>query len=525
MFVLTISLVLMLLSTVIGHRSGLFDQSPILSTTNSISPQQKARLHEVADLMLEIYQTLVDMRYLDSVGIIQGPHNMTALEPQFDELDIDPSIRYLYSILPYVDTDAAGNTDFLLEGVFTDFRDPDQVEQGRDPFYASPSSPDFNDEDGPNMRPWYTPLTQLGNHGSVIVYDARRHLIWIIDQEGWWTTDLALHDVEPKDAKTLNQNSFEHIPSRPAGEVLRDIVQWYRNLDILPGGGENSWEEWDHYQTPLRDLYTANGWPDHFDADAFEINQARTYSQFLAQEFADRPIKEVERLKEVIERYKDWIETQTASLAWATTKESEWATRSRIWRMKLDLVNFEGDLIVAEQKARQACPGNVCLPPQDRPLWELQAVAERIKELKHDISTAESQIASESYEEGDIDERLDDVVLWKKRDHLTKRKLVVYQKAYEAAREDAERLCPGQTFESVTGLEEMLESGSTEEDLRLDLVRKRKDLELTREWLAQLPDDVPDARYEIEGVIENLEKEVRFLEEYSAGRQLALAQQ
>ena len=66
MFVLSLSLVLMLLSAVIGHRNGMPNQSPILPSTDAISPQ-KAQLHEVADLMLDIYQTLVDMRYLDPV--------------------------------------------------------------------------------------------------------------------------------------------------------------------------------------------------------------------------------------------------------------------------------------------------------------------------------------------------------------------------------------------------------------------------------------------------------------------------
>ena len=282
--------------------------------------------------------------------------------------------------------------------MFTDFRDPDQVEQGRDPFYVSPLDPDFEDENGPNMRPWYTPLTQLGNHGSVIVYDARRHLIWIIDQEGWSTTDLALQDAEAKEVKTLNQNSFEHIPSRPAAEVLKDIVQWYRNLDILPGGGENSWEEWDHNKTPLRDLYTANGWPDSFDADAFEISQVRAFSRYLAQDFADRPIAEVKRLKNAIERYEDWLETQTTILTWTKTKEEEWATRSRIWRMEFDLGNLEENLKVAEQKVKQLCPENVCLPPQEWPLWELQAVAERIETLKAEVFTAESHFQTDPYE-------------------------------------------------------------------------------------------------------------------------------
>lgn len=439
---------------------------------------------------------------------------MTALEPQFDELNIDPSVRYLYGILPYVDTDAAGNTYFMRDSVFMDFRDPYQVEDSRDPFNVSPPSDgDFNAKDGPYMHPWYTPLTQLENNGRVIIYDARRHLIWIIDQEGWWTTDLALRDIEPKDGETSNQNSFEHIPSRPAGEVLKEIVQWYRNLYIVPGGGEYSLQEWDHYKVPLRDLYIANGWPDRFDADAFEVSQARAFSRSVAQDFADRPLSEVARLEEVIERNKHWIETQTAILGWSTTKEGEWAARSRIRSTEIAVAKFEEDLIVAQQKAEQECPENVCLPPQEWPLWELQAVTETVERLKTDIAFAESQIKLEPFEGQDLDEWQEYVQRWKNKNHLMKRKLAVYQKAYEAAREDVERLCPGQTFESVTGLTEMGWFVRTKEDIRRILVHKQNELELTRQWYAQLPHDVPDTRSKIEKDIQSLEEGMQFWEE------------
>lgn len=502
MFVLIISLVLMLPSTVIGHRNGLFDQSPILPPTDSISPQQKALLHEVADLMLDIYQTLVDMRYLEPVGVIQGPHNMTALEPQFEELDIDPSIRYLYSILPYVDANAAGNSDFLLESVFADFRDPDEVEQARNPFYVSPLYSNLDDEDVPNMRSWYTPLTQLGGDGSVIVYDARRHLIWIIDQQDWATNDLALQDVEPKEVKTANRNGFERIPSRPAGEVLRDIVQWYRNLDILPGGGENTYMEWDHNDMPLRDLYTANGWPDHFDADAFQISQARRFGRSMALDFANRPLKEVERLKIAINRFSEWIQLDISLLSLTQSKEREWEFRSRIWKMKLDRENMEEDLIIAEKKASELCPLWSCVPAGQWPLYELQALSERIQGLKGSVANGEARVQSHPYPGQDDEDWQAEIQLYTKFLHLDKQKLAVYEKAYDASREDAERLCPGQTFQSVTGLEDM---GYRKGDLLYNLFHAQRELEATREWLAQLPDDVPVARSETERLVERLE--------------------
>ncbi|GFG26696.1 hypothetical protein IFM61606_06690 [Aspergillus udagawae] len=80
---------------------------------DQLPQDQKARLHEVADLMLEIYQILAQMRYLDPAGIEQGPHNIDHLRPLYEKLKIDPAIIYLYSILPYVNTHVAGNMDFF----------------------------------------------------------------------------------------------------------------------------------------------------------------------------------------------------------------------------------------------------------------------------------------------------------------------------------------------------------------------------------------------------------------------------
>ncbi|KNG89665.1 hypothetical protein ANOM_002299 [Aspergillus nomiae NRRL 13137] len=248
-----------------------------------LTSTQKANLHEVADLLLEIYQTLASMRFLNPAGIIKGPHNIDSVLNLYEELGLDPSIIYLYSILPYIDCRLAGQTDFFKGGIFADFRQAEDIEQGRDPFYICPGDDDYEDEDGPYMRPWVTPLSLIGNHQSVILYDARRHRIWIIDQESWNTSDPALGNMPDSVAgdeyecgeKSNNDNSFQHVPSRPAGDVLRDMVRWYRSLEIMPGGGENTRPEWNYDELPLRELYSKHGWPDNFNGDAFVADQLR----------------------------------------------------------------------------------------------------------------------------------------------------------------------------------------------------------------------------------------------------------
>lgn len=172
--------------------------------------------------------------------------------------------------------------------------------QGRDPFYAMPAGDDYDAENGPYIRPWMTPLSRLGNHQSVIIYDARRHRIWIIDQQWWKSTEPALvdgpvihsddSDEEKKPNKeSKNSMSIEPIPSRRAGDVLRDIVRWYRSLDEIPGG-EHCGGEWSRYDMPLKELYRQYGWPGNFDGDGFQVAQARAHCASSAKDAAEEPL-------------------------------------------------------------------------------------------------------------------------------------------------------------------------------------------------------------------------------------------
>ena len=121
------------------------------------------------------------MRFLDPSWILEGPHDIEALRPLYHSHGLDASIIYLYSILPYIDTAWAKEVDFFQGSDFADFRDEKDVEQGRNPIY--------DDEDEISMRPWMTPLSMMGNHRSIIIYDARKHCIGILDQESGGSSD------------------------------------------------------------------------------------------------------------------------------------------------------------------------------------------------------------------------------------------------------------------------------------------------------------------------------------------------
>jgi hypothetical protein len=151
-----------------------------MSTSLGITNEQKARLQEVADLMLGIYETLVAMRYVDSKAIVRGPHQISReLQAKYKKHNLDDSIIYLYSILPYIDQAETDARDFFQGGAFFNHMDPHDIERGRDPCYASPRG-GYESEDGEYMYPWYTPLSNCGNHSPIMIYDAKEHRMWII---------------------------------------------------------------------------------------------------------------------------------------------------------------------------------------------------------------------------------------------------------------------------------------------------------------------------------------------------------
>ncbi|KAL1870047.1 hypothetical protein Plec18167_007565 [Paecilomyces lecythidis] len=473
---------------------------------DQLPPDQKAQLHEVADCLLEIYQTLAKMRFIDPEGIQKGPHDIKDLLPLYEQHGLDPSIIYLYSILPYIDTARAGNRDFFHGGEFADFRDHYDVKRGRDPFYASPrEDADFENENGPYIRPWVTPLSKLGNHQSVIIYDAREHRIWIIDQLGWSSTDRALRGVPKGDEQSANSNSFEHIPSRPAGDVLRDINHWYLTLEELPGGGERSGLEWSTWDLDLKGLYRTHGWPDNFDGDAFQVAQARAYGASRAKYFAEDPLREVDKYKGWTQSVDRQIGEHQEKVNKAKTVDEEWSARFGLWKAEQLKKRNEDDLKKAEEAADQRCPGGVCQRKEDLPLWE----AER---LRHESNWKQESIgAYRNWAEEFKDSDPERARHFRIELHHREKKARIYRTAYEEARADAERLCPGKTFQSATGIKSLgRQDTKTRIQFHKDLVIVlQRDIQEVREWAAQLPEDAKTAREMVENDIQQQERSIK----------------
>ncbi|KPM46184.1 hypothetical protein AK830_g244 [Neonectria ditissima] len=511
---------------------------------NALAPAEKTKLDEVARLMLEIYKTLARMRYLDPAWIQPGPHKTDALIPMYRSHGIGDSIIYLYSILPYVDTACAEAVDFFQGGGFADFRMAEDVERGRDPFYA--------DSEEEAMRPWMTPLSMLGNHKCVIIYSAKSHRIWILDQEsgrsydrglrallgdepikdeseeeeGSWDTDENESEGEKSESGQETAESdgeryesdqgteggdedvedsdgfYDEADSRPAVEVLRDIIRWYHDLTEMPGGGENSGSLWDKETT--KPLYSKHGWPgDDFDGDAFLVDLVRPDAARSAEWAAEEPLRKVAELEGWAQHDDSLLSQQLQRrLAAATTVDEEWLVRWELWQVERGNGRAARERLSTEKTAARLCPDGQAQRPEDLPLWELEQLKSENSWQQENLERVrqETRDMQQSEKDGDRAVRI--------RLRHAEQKAAIYQKAYEASKLDAERLCPGKTFKLVTGFDgvnRQLGVAEQMEELAQDEESARQEVEDTRAWMAQLPDGVVQAKALAEDTIREME--------------------
>ncbi|KAL5420784.1 hypothetical protein PMIN04_006194 [Paraphaeosphaeria minitans] len=210
---------------------------------DSLPAEQKERLQEVANELLNIYETLVVMRYVDPEALIRGPHKLSEeLLASYAEHELDPAIIHLYSIMPYIDGAETDARDFFQGGAFFNQLSIGDVEKGRDPRYLSPGD-GFDDERGQYMYPWYTPLSNCGNHSPIIIYDAKEHRIWIVDQiegrstdpvycKGWYGESESTKD----EASNWGDSSSSDWSDDGGSE---------QDMDFSDGASEGSSEFWD----------------------------------------------------------------------------------------------------------------------------------------------------------------------------------------------------------------------------------------------------------------------------------------
>ncbi|KAM0324368.1 hypothetical protein ACHAQA_008149 [Verticillium albo-atrum] len=508
-----------------------------------VPARQKAQLHEVADGLLQVYRTLARMQYLDPSWIHTGPHDMTLLLPVCRELAIDDAVIYLYGILPYVDAAGDRGVDFYRGGDFIDFRGEDEIRRGRDPMYA--------DDEEQVMRPWMTPLSSVGNHCTALIYDARKHVLGIFGQMDSGSSDPNLHegwttitdgeemvqngaddevensrdgskDGDEDEAKSEegedgecededededegdkedeseenddndddddNINHWDEMDSRPAPNVLRDMVLWYENLTELPGSGERSGPEWDAELT--KPLYVKHGWPGaDFDGEAFLVDQARAVAAASAKSRADEPLKKLSDLQSSI------LTDDSPGMQW---HRDAIAGAPNPDREKLPAAQAEVDRL---------CPGGQSQNPDELPLWELPLLRDELRFTQRSLARLQQELKESEEGEGSGGGAAETHHRIAFAEKMTR----IHQMAFDACEADVERMCPGKYLPTesdeespaATPVEKREEHASAARDVE-------SDMGLLREWLGQVPEEAHGARQAAQHQLETMERKLEY---------------
>ncbi|KAK0746599.1 hypothetical protein B0T18DRAFT_411975 [Schizothecium vesticola] len=283
------------------------------------------------------------------------------------------------------------------------------------------------------------------------------------------------------------------MDGRAAPNVLRDMVKWYEELSEVPGGADDTPGEWrEEISVPV---YRKHGWPSaDFDGDAFEVDLFRAKAAFEVKETVEEPIDNFRRCETVIGYHTKRLAEATTRLEFAETVDDAWVARFKLREAKMGLAAAEKDLVEAEERMEKLCPGGKMLNPEDLPLLELRAVETAFWDAQRHPKWVEQRLEELKPEDQHCAPEL-------KLDlALAKRQAVVAQKALDACRLDAERLCPGRSLPpDGEGQDKKCTLGLTaqmkakREELSIMVEQLKKDVKGYQDWIADVPAEATEA--------------------------------
>ena len=530
-----------------------------------LSFSQKVRLQEIADGMLKIYHTLARMSYLDPAYIHAGPHDISHLLPLYQSLKLSPSIIHLYSILPYVDDDEAGLETFFQGGRFADFRKEEHVKEGRNPLYDDLEDEDEDRKGG--MRPWMTPLSLLGHHRSVIIYDAKKHCIGIIDHESCGSTDKnidlgyyqpersrsAYHDIETKkrgESEGSWASESGKLDKSHSGESDQDDEEMDNE-----GGEDEDWEDVEsdeneesedeseegiydslasrHAPDVLRDIakwfedlseiperagvdsdvnkeiYQKNKWQTaDFDVDTLLVDQARAEAAASAKYESEEPIREVSRYQGAIrDENGPVMRGLRGAVEDAKGDDELWLARWELWKAEELNSRMRRKLKDAEIKRDLDFVDGKYAKEAELIFGEVSGLHEGMWARRRDLMDLQKAVKEKEDNGKSASPALQTKIRQAEKD------LKVYEAAYEAASADAERLFPGRSITPGRGIEALgLDLDARIAGLTPSIEDTQQQLKSVREWVSQLPDTAMRARQATEDEVLHLES---YLEVYN----------
>lgn len=261
---------------------------------------------EIVDLMTAFYELYVKMRYVTRESLKYPPHSPPVDVEQIKTLGFEPQVIAILQLLPYVE--GRGSEDnFFHWGGFADHREEhDLARRLCDPLYLSPDEEKgFEEENGPYVRPWELPLCDVGNRGCVVFFNTRNGHITVVSQYGD-CDDPAFYGKPKKTPEntSANKNLIESYPSRPAAQFFRDITIRLHTLEWIPFSDNIHEDSSTKEHADLEMLFRNYGWPDNFDADAFD-SAAKRYREFRKIEYLrDAPQQRLEPAERTVEHWK-----------------------------------------------------------------------------------------------------------------------------------------------------------------------------------------------------------------------------
>ncbi|PSK46361.1 Histone deacetylase phd1 [Elsinoe australis] len=345
------------------------------------------KVKEVADLFIEWFNLLIDMRYIRAEHVAFAPHKHLRINTtQLAQFGLSKDVVDLWQMLPYKTNGhtewnfGSDGGEFLFWGEFMDDLRGDRTDWWRnvcDPFYAlediSPyhahlgdqpedsKSRGWDHEDGPFMRPWYATLSNCGNHGSIMIYNAKTDHIWLIDQLGG-TNDPAFDGAfYHHDATITNTHDLNKHPSRPAPVFLRDMISKFRTLTYIPGGlysresyglpagdddddydpddpmnaspSSTSSDNQDRY-TNFISLYRKCGWPQAFNPllfDRLRSTGGKAYSPWASSSRDDAPSAKKQAYKPLDDLYMLLVEASQRVQTRIHLVDAQWRLKWKVW--------------------------------------------------------------------------------------------------------------------------------------------------------------------------------------------------
>ncbi|KAK2592296.1 hypothetical protein QQS21_010016 [Conoideocrella luteorostrata] len=441
-----------------------------------LSAKQKARLDRVARLMLGIYQTLVRMRYLDAKWVIEGPHDVQHLIPMYRKYDLDDSIIYLYSRLPYIeaaDDEMTWDDRVLVYSAGDDciwdrsmMESPDNLLSGE---------PEDGDEDEDSLAD-----SDEGNAGDQEGYDNAEEYTEDDEEE-----DDAEADVEYGSEESDDEYLYNRLNGGSAAKVLRHLAKQFATFERDPSVGQLPNDEW-HLEL-TKPLYIKHGWPnDNFNGKAFDVDRKRALAVYEAKHMAKKPLTRLSQLERQLEQ----------------------KILEDFSKLKTDIENTEtSKLKHARDTADKLCPGGIALREWLIPVWEAEMLRVFLKQSVSYQKRMQEEVTRLRASHEDVTEQVKtaEIKMYNANMCFTNVKA-----AYQESQQEADRLYPGQTFTEVTGwvpldVHDITTSLELEERELLDMQRL---VDRYRKWLTTVPDEAPMARLDVSNEIQHLEKNI-----------------